>query len=323
MNARDKNVVLVLDSDFGDLSIEEPILRQASLDVQMMSPGALATLSEETRDRTVGLLVQWTEVTEPMLELFPSLQVVGRIGLGVDSVDLKAATARGIWVVSSGDYATEEVAAHALTLMLAHLRRLPEYLEIMAEGSWQAAHLFAGIPRLSNLTVGLVGQGRIGCRFGDLCVALGMNVVAFDPYVQSHLDSVDSLDTLLELADIVSLHVPLTDDTFNLMGAAQFAGMKPGAVLINVSRGGLVDEKALLEALESGQLSGAALDVVEVEPMPENHPFRSMPQVLVTPHVAYGSSDALRDARSRPVEDIVAVLRGEIPRSPANQPKRP
>ena len=319
MNSSRRQLVLALDTDF-NLDVETPILRAAAVELRRVPADDLTTLSEQTLERTVGLFVQWSAVTETIMDLFPNLRAIGRVGVGVDLIDLGAATRRGVWVVTAGDYATEEVSAHALMLMLATLRRLPTFMEVVAQGAWPTNDLLSGIPRLSGLAVGVVGAGRIGRRFGALCTALGMRVVVYDPYTATDLPSVDSLEALLQTADVVSLHVPLTDDTVHMIGAAEFALMKPGAVLVNVSRGGLIDEQALVLALERGRLGGAALDVFAEEPLPLDHPLMRSERVIATPHVAYASKDTLLEVRSRPVRDIVAVLRGAPPQNPANHP---
>jgi D-3-phosphoglycerate dehydrogenase len=242
----------------------------------------------------------------------PRLRVIGRAGVGVDNIDLAAAQAAGVVVVHAPNGASTAVAEHALALMLALARRIPEADASMKQGDWQKREWEGS--ELAGKTLGLVGFGRIGRALGDRAVALGMRVVAHDPLVPDEAIRGGgaeplSLGSLLARADFLSVHVPLSDSTLGMIGREQIRMMKPGARLINTARGGLVDEDALLEALESGHLAGAALDVFALEP-PGPSPLVSHPNVIATPHVGSQTAEAQRRAAAEIAGEVLAALRG-------------
>ena len=241
-------------------------------------------------------------------------RIIVRYGIGVDNVALEAARRRGIVVANVPDYCVDEVADHALALMLAVLRRVVPAHRVVRDGRWDVT-VMAGVRRLRELTLGVVGFGRIGRTVGTKASALGMRVVAYDPWVPAEaIRSAGaqpvSLDELLAQADVVTLHCPLTPETRHLLGAAQLARMKPTAYLVNTSRGELVDADALAEALRSGKLAGAALDVLPQEPPPAGHPLLSLDNVVVTPHVAWYSEDSLVELRTKAAQQVREVLLG-------------
>jgi D-3-phosphoglycerate dehydrogenase len=242
-------------------------------------------------------------------------KAIVRYGTGVDNVDLEAAAQAGIQVANVLDASIEEVANHALALALALLRRVAPLHEATAAGAWPIGAV-RGARRISALTCGVVGVGRIGTATASRFEALGCRIVASDPAVQSAPWPLLPLPELLAQADIVTLHLPLTEDTRHLLGASELAGMRPGAILINVSRGGLVDEAALAHALESGALAGAGLDVFEQEPLPGGHVLCTAPGVLLTPHIAWYSEEASRDMQRKVGEEAARALAGEPLASP-------
>lgn len=243
----------------------------------------------------------------------PRLRVVGRAGVGVDNINLEAARRLGIVVVHSPLAATISVAEHALALMFALARRLPAADAGLRRGEWSKGE-FEG-HELFGKTLALVGFGRIGRALGQRCAALGMRLLAFDPLLspeairQAGAAPVD-LATLLGEADYISLHVPLETGTRHLIGAAELARLHPGARLINTSRGGIVDEIALLHALEDGRLAGAALDVFETEP-PGLSALIAHPAVVVTPHIAAQTAEAQARASADIAAEVLAALRGD------------
>jgi len=237
-------------------------------------------------------------------------RAIVRYGVGVDNIDVEAARRRGIVVGFVPDYCVEEVSTHALALLLALHRQL--------------GGVAGGYPirRLSTLRLGVVGFGRIGGELARKALALGLAVAAHDPLVaakemrKAEVEPL-TLEELLARSDFVSLHVPLTAATWHLLDARRIASMRAGAVLINVGRGGLVDEVALGQALRSGHLAGAGLDVTELEPLPADHPLRSAPNLLLTPHVAWFSVEARRELQTKAAEEVARALRGEPLRNPA------
>ena len=247
----------------------------------------------------------------------PRLRVVGRTGIGVDRIDIAAATERGIMVINTPDGPTESTAEHAIALMLSLTKRV-EMSDRMLRGheGWRLPP-----PGLETLgaTLGLVGLGRIGGRVAAIALALGMRVLAFDPIITPQraselgVELTDSLDQLLALSDVVSLHCPAIPETYRLINAATLAQMRPGSYLINVARGTIVDEDALVEALRSGQLAGAGIDVYDPEPPRADHPLFSLPNAVCTSHIASYTVASVLRMQIMAAEQIAAVLRGERP----------
>lgn len=243
----------------------------------------------------------------------PRLRVVGRAGVGVDNIDLEAARRAGVAVVNAPLSSTLSVAEHVLALMFALARRIPAGDASLRRGEWRKAELEGS--ELFDKTLGVLGLGRIGRAVAQRAAALGMRVVGHDPLIsaeairQAGATPVD-FDTLLEESDYISLHVPLDEQTRGLLGADELQKMKPGARVISTSRGGIVDETALLQALESGRLAGAALDVFEREP-PGASPLLQHPAVVVTPHIAAQTAEAQTRASADIAAEVLAALRGE------------
>ena len=249
----------------------------------------------------------------------PALRVISRTGIGIDNIVVPEATARGIAVCSTPDGPTISTAEHTVTLMLTVAKHVKPLARLMMEGTTKDyVSIYQGV-EVYGLRLGLVGLGRIGSRVAAIASALGMTVIAYDPYVDAEqmktlgIERSASLDTLLQTADIVSLHLPLTTDTRRLMNAQRFAQMKPGAIFVNAARGGLVDETALFDALEQGHLQSAGLDVFDKEPPPPDHPLLQRDDVVATPHIA-GVTLAGRERMWRmAITNALQVLRGETP----------
>ncbi len=253
-----------------------------------------------------------------VMDLAPRVQVICRTGIGYDKVDVAAATRRGIAVCNTPDAPTISTAEHAVALMLAVAKRLPSAADELRAGGVDIFARHQGV-ELQGKTLGLVGLGRIGGRVAGVAAALGMRVHAFDPYAppdraaQLGVEDAGSLDALLTAADVVSLHVPLTDETLGMMDAARFSAMRPGSILVNTARGGLVDHDALLRALEDGPLAGAGLDVTEPEPLDPSHPLLHRVDVIVTPHVASATAAGKDRIYRQAIAQALQVLRGERP----------
>lgn len=253
----------------------------------------------------------------------PELKHVARYGVGVDNIDLEAATARGILVTNVPDYCIDEVSDQALAMMLDLARRTTALDRSMRQGKW-APQAAGPIYRLRGQTCGIVGLGRIGRASAAKAAAFGLRVIAHDPYltpeevVQRGARPVN-LATLLAESDFISLHAPLTEETRHLINATTLAQMKPTAYLINTARGPLVDNDAIVVALRSGQIAGAGLDVQEGEPLPVDHPLFALDNCLLGPHVAFYSEESLVDLQRRCAEEVVRVLAGERPRNPVNR----
>jgi len=271
-----------------------------------------------------ALMVTVQEVTEAVLAAMPACKIVARVGTGLDSIDLDEAARRGIQVTYVADYSVDEVSTHAIALLLAWARRIPQYLDLVRDGKWNSVG--AGtIRRLSEQTLGVAGFGRIGQAAARKGRGLGLRVLVCDPYqsaeaIQAAGCEPASWDRLLAESDFITLHLPLTPDSERLIGAAALRAMKPTAVLINTARGGLVDEAALAAAIDAGEIAGAALDVLATEPPSADSPLLKDSRVLITPHGAWYSAEAQHDVVVRACEDVQRVLAGQPPRSPANKP---
>jgi len=266
----------------------------------------------EALPRAHGLIVRSaTKVRAELLEQATSLRVIGRAGVGVDNIDLAASTERGIAVMNAPDGNTVSAAELTMALILSMVRRVAEADSSVRGGEW-ARSRFKGA-ELRGRTLGLVGAGRIGGEVARRCRAFGMSVVVFDPYLTAERATELraeplELEQLLERADVLSLHVPLTDATRGMIGADALARMKKGSFLVNVARGGVVDEAALSDALGSGQLAGAALDVYVNEPLEEDSPLRSAPNLVLTPHLGASTAEAQELVASEISETVRTAL---------------
>lgn len=261
--------------------------------------------------RGVDAVIAGSEVYDAVVfAACPQLKVVARVGVGYDAVDIAAATAAGVAVAIAPGTNHECVAEHAFALILSFTRHIVTRTNAIRAGGWPRHY---SLP-VRGRTLGLVGLGRIGRAVAVRAAAFGMTVVAYDP-VAAAAPGVEmvTLDELLRRSDFVSLHLPLVPATRNLMDAEQFAAMKPGAVLVNTSRGGLVDEAALVESLRSGRLGGAVLDVLAQEPPPADHPLFQFENVLLTPHAAGVDTQSLGDMARSAAEAVAAILRGGWP----------
>jgi len=269
-------------------------------------------------DDAVAAIVGSAPFDGPAMDRAPALQVIARTGIGYDSVDVPAATARGIAVTNTPDGPTISTAEHAVMLMLMAAKRVQPSVAALAAGSagdYYGRH--QGI-ELAGKTLGLVGLGRIARRVATIAGAIGMRAVAFDPYIDpvaapAGVRMLTTLDDLLSVADVVSVHIPLTDASRGLFDARTFASFRRGVVFVNTSRGAIVDQDALIAALDSGQVFAAGLDVTDPEPLPAEHPLLHRDDVVVTPHIASATSDGKLRSFESAVEQALAVVHGERP----------
>lgn len=260
-----------------------------------------------------GVLVQFVPFGEDVIARCPSLQVIGRYGVGVDNVDVDAASGRGIAVINVPDYCVEEVATHAVALLLTAWRKLPVATDLVRTGRWADWQELQPVAPLSESTLGLVGLGRIGTEVVDQAGGLFGRVLAHDPMATAAPAGIElvDLDELLASSDAVSLHCPLTPETEGIMDARTLALMPRGSVLVNVSRGALVDVEALGDALDAGRPGFAALDVLPTEPPEDDMPLLEHPRAVVTNHVAWYSTRSVGKLRSLLAERCAAYLAGE------------
>lgn len=315
--------VVIAYEGFTDIQIEQEVLNGVSAEVihtrNLTNPEALEAV--KTAD---ALMVTIQQVTAKIIASMSNCKIISRVGTGLDAIDIPAATRHGVWVTNVPDYSIDEVSAHAITLLLVHARGLMRMLESVKAGKWWDPVYITGVQRLQGQTLGVVAYGRIGQATAKKALGLGLNVIVYDPYQKQEVIEADGvkpvdLDTLLATSDYISLHAPLTDSTRHLINAASLAKVKPTCFLINTARGPLVDEEALVQAVRSGKLAGAAIDVLDVEPPLLDHPFLHEPRIMVTPHAAWYSEEAKLEVRRKGAEEVARVLRGERPRIPVNQ----
>jgi D-3-phosphoglycerate dehydrogenase len=241
------------------------------------------------------------------------VRVLARCGTGYDNIDVAAARERGIEVVYVPDYGIDDIADHALALMLACARKIALSDRRVRAGDWPGYGELGPMFRLRGRTLGLFGYGRIGRRLGEKGEALGMRVLAHDPYTA---EATAEREELFGDSDVVSIHAPLTPETRHAVGVAELAAMKPGAILVNTARGPIVDTVALADALRDGRLGAAGVDVFEEAPLPADHPLRRCETAVLTPHSAAYTEEALAEVRKRPLADALRILRGEKPHDP-------
>ena len=305
--------VLVTDHPWPDVEVERSILAAVPAEVVAATAADVETLTALARD-VDAIMTCWAKVPEPVIAAAPRCRIISRMGVGLDNIDVAAATARKIVVTNVPDYCMEEVAEHALSLLFALARKVAFYHLQSKQGRYE---LNEGPPlrRIAGKTLGIVGLGTIGRRLAARAVPLGLQVLAVDPRAGQAMPGVTfcSLEGLLARSDYISLHLPLTPATRHLIGAKQLWQMKPTAYLINTARGGLVDSQALAAALAANRLAGAALDVQETEPPDLTSPPYNDPRVIVTPHASFLSEESLLELRQRVARQVADLLLGRRP----------
>lgn len=292
-------------------------------DVVSIDGGKREALLEIVADAH-AILVDSANIDREVIEAAPKLKVVVGYGVGIDQIELKAATKRGVVVCNSPEGMSVEVAEHAIALLLALSRQaIVADADVRLHRIWNPfSHSYRPIV-LRGKTLGIVGFGRIGSRTGAIAAGMGMKLLVFDPHINpQNLDIPDSwdvrfsgsLDELLGQSDAVTLHVPLTDETNLMINAEKLAKFRRGGLLVNVSRGGVVDQAALYDVLLSGQLAGAALDVIVPEPPNWDDPLLKLPNLILTPHIAWRSENSGRQMQSDAASEVRRVLTGETPK---------
>jgi D-3-phosphoglycerate dehydrogenase len=314
-------IVAITDYVFSSLDPERAVLEPLGVELrpqQCRSEEEIIALAQDAD----GVLNCYAKMTARVIEKLKRCKIIARYGIGVDNVDLAAASKAKILVTNVPDYCVDEVSDHALALFLALARRIIPAHGAVTGGAWDVvAH--AGIRRLRGQTLGLLGFGKIAKSLASKVEPFGVKVLVYDPYldpslIAQHGVEAVSLDRLLAEADAVSIHVPLSPETRHIIGKRELARMKPTAFLINTSRGGIVDEEALAEALKEGRLGGAALDVLSVEPPPVDHSLQQAPNLILTPHLAFYSRESVIELQTKAAEEVARALKGEPPRSPVN-----
>jgi len=311
--------VLFADHDYPDIELERALFREDGIE--------LVTAQCKTEEQVIAhgkgcraILLQYAPITDRVLAALPGVGIVSRIGAGYDTIDTAACARRGVWLANSPDYGVGEVATHALALALASIRNVVAYHRDIGAGTW---HFLSSGPlhRPAELTLGIVGLGRIGKRMAHVSRNVFKRIVAYDPYLidgdfPPYVERAGALEDLRSRSDVVSLHTPLTDETRGFIDAEFFGAAKRALTLVNTSRGAVVDVTSLLAALESGIVAGAALDVLPSEPIPRDSPLLAHPRVILTPHAAFFSLEAEQELRRKAALNIVSWFRRGRPDYP-------
>ena len=312
--------ITVSDSVFPNLDPARQVLSSIGAELRMAdtpTPEGIVAAAASSD----GLLVTYAKITAEMIQKMPKCRVISRFGIGVDNVDIEAATARRIVVTKVPDYCIDEVSDHAMALLLALVRKIPSSSARTHGGRWEMKAVVP-IHRLRDSVLGLAGFGRIPQLVAPKAKAFGMKVIACDPFVpedvfrKAGVERVE-LAQLMATSDYISIHTPLTPETRHLFNRETFGRMKRGAYVVNTARGPIIDEAALAEALDSGQIAGAALDVMAQEPPPPS-PLFGRDNVIITPHTSFYSEESLIELQMKAAQEVVSVLSGNAPRNPVN-----
>jgi D-3-phosphoglycerate dehydrogenase / 2-oxoglutarate reductase len=313
-------IVAVTDSVFPNLDPAREVLSKIGAEIRLakdVTPDAILEIAREAD----AVLTTYAKITAAVIQQLKRCRVIARFGIGVDNVDVPAATNAGIVVTRVPDYCLDEVSDHTMALLLALVRKIPSSNARTQSGKWEMRAVVP-IHRMRGTVLGLVAFGQIAQLVAPKAQAFGIRVVTYDPYVSKQVaeragvEQVE-FEELLKISDYISIHTPLLPATHHLFNADVLRQMKPTAYLINTARGPIIDETALASALDQGHLAGAALDVMEQEP-PSGSPLFGRENVIVTPHTSFYSEESLVDLQTKAANEVVRVLSGEAPRNPVN-----
>ncbi len=309
--------VVITDCDHGSFEEERAVFSKFGADLELAQMSNEDEIIARCHD-VDGLLSQYAPLTRRVFEGLPRCKAVSRYGVGVDGIDLTAATELGIVVANVPDYCIDEVSEHTLAIFLAWVRKIILLDQSIRSGTWDF-RVAIPIHRLRGMTYGIVGCGRIGRGVARRVSAFGLRVIGYDPYL-AEAEGIElvSLEILLAESDFISIHCPLTESSYHLFGRDQFQRMKRRPLLMNLARGAVVDEGALIEALERGWISGAALDVLEKEPPDTKNPLMKGDNVILTPHIGFYSEESKSELKRRAAENVRSVLAGKLPGSVVN-----
>ncbi|MGZ3514079.1 MAG: C-terminal binding protein [Thermodesulfobacteriota bacterium] len=311
--------VVITDCDHGSVEEETEEFRGMGAELILAEARKEEDLIQVCKEAD-GLINQYALLTRRVLENLPKCKVVARYGVGVDSIDLKAATDLGIIVANVPDYCVDEVASHTMAMVLTLARKTAFFDRKVKSNQWDF-RLGMPIDRIQGKTLGLIGCGRIGFEVAKRIIAFGVKVLAFDPYIQRAEKGIEltDLETILRRSDFISIHCPLNESTRHLIAEKEFQQMEKKPLLINTSRGPIVKEKALIQALKEGQISGAGLDVLETEPPDSGNPMLKMENVIFSPHVGFYSKESISELKRRTAKNVADVLKGRKPSSVVNR----
>ncbi len=315
-----KHTVVVTECDHDAFAEELAVADARDITLRFANAATDAELVERCADAD-GILVQYAAITADVMDALPHLKAIGRYGVGVDSVDVAAATARGIAVCNVPDYGTEAVSDHAIAMALAVARGVTRLDRAVRRGEVDLSAV-RPLRLLGGRTFGVLGAGRIGAAVARKARGLGFEVIGFDeranPGETFNGVQIVARDDLFARADVLSVHVPLDESTRGIVNQKRLASMPPGAIVVNTARGGVIDTPALVAALDAGHLGGAAIDCHDVEPLPVDHPLTRFENVVLSPHFAWYSEESYGELKRRTMENVVTVLEGGQPRNILN-----
>ncbi len=312
--------VVVTDHRFPSLALEKEVLGEIGADIVDLTNGRTDEFLPECESAD-AMLVGLKVIDRDIIARLKKCKVIVRYGIGIDNVDIAAAEEKGIAVCNVPDYAIDEVAEHALTLLLIGARKIIPADRMIREGGWSIINLGA-MHRFSAMVVGVIGLGRIGGNLARKCAGLGFKVLGYDPVLTAwpHDEAVAivTMEELLSRADLISVHVPQMPQTSGLIGTRELSLLKPNCFIVNTSRGGVIKEQSLLEALEGKKIAGAALDVFEEEPLPMSSPLRQLNNVIFTPHMSWLSEEARQNLQRKAAEEVLRGLTGKALKNRVN-----
>lgn len=316
-----KQKVVITDYQYDSIFQEESIIQGAGFELVSRQKSTPEQLLEITRDAD-AIITQYCNIDKTIIDQLEHCKIIIKYGIGINNIDADAASAKGIYVCNVPDYGIDEVSNHAIALLFALNKKLPVITSALKDGDWGYSSIVP-LHRLDGSTLGLVGFGRIPQAVAKKMAGFGVRTIAYDPYCSAErmaemgVDKVD-IETLMRESDNISIHCPYTPDTHHMFDAAAFSIMKDSAFLINTARGPIIDELALTEALKTGLICGAGLDVFETEPITPDHPLLQLPNVIATPHCAWYSEEAISVLQRSVAEEVVRVLQGNPPLHPCN-----
>jgi D-3-phosphoglycerate dehydrogenase len=312
---------VITDLDFPTFKYGEEKLKKNGVDLQIFQ---CKTENEilNIANNADALLVQYAKITKEIIRKMNNTKIIVRLGIGIDNIDIKAATEKGIFVANT-PYDISNVADHTVALILSLIRKIPMAWDSTRKGEWNWKGFVPTI-KMKEATIGIIGLGNIGRKVAIRLKSFGAQIIAYDPYIS--LDAFSELgvkyfdlEQLLRKSDIITLHVPLTKETFHLINEGRLKRMKKNSYIINVSRGGIIDETALYKALKNGWIAGAATDVLEEEPPSPDNPLLKLPNFIATPHMAWSSEATLKEVQIMAANEVLRVFRGGFPKNLVNK----
>ena len=314
---------LFTDYQYDSIRQELEILSATGAEIIDLQQDKSLALAEAVRTADV-IIVQYADINAGLIAMMENCKMIIKYGIGVNNIDVVAATEKGIYVCNVPDYGIDEVSNSAVAMILSLHRKLPATQSALRKGVW-GYDVMVPVKRLAGSVLGLVGLGRIPSLVAKKMAGFGVEIIACDPYVNPAYAAalgvkLVDFETLYKESDIISIHCALTDETHHMFNADVFKAMKTGAIIVNTARGPVICEGDLVAALEAGEIAGAGLDTFEVEPIAAENPLLSMENVICTPHVAWYSEQAIENVQRGAAEDAARVLRGEAPKNPVNKP---